>query len=231
MKASLVVAPLVALSLVFGSAIPAGEHGGAGSEAAAANPVVLVHGWNGSASSMAALKWRFEANGRRTFSMTLPGENNATNARALASFIESVKEQTGAAKVDLVAHSMGGLSARYYLKNLGGTASVSEYVSLGSPHYGLLLACFLGTKAGGQMCPFSSFLAALNSGDDTPGSVSYTTIFSTDDGLVPAAASRLGGGACFRQINGVSHTGLAQDAGVFALVLSAVDGTCTGVFR
>jgi hypothetical protein len=81
------------------------------------------------------------------------------------------------------------------------------------------------------MCTFSSFLSALNSGDDTPGSLLYTTIYSTSDGLVPNSSSRLDGGACFKQISGVSHTNLTQDAGVFALVLSGVDGTCTGVFQ
>ena len=232
MKKSLILGPMVALALFAATAITSGlAPGGATSEAATGDPVVLVHGWNGSASSMATLKANFEASGRQAFSLTLPGQNNVTNAQALATFIASVKAQTGASKVDLVAHSMGGLSTRYYLKNLGGTANVAQYVSLGSPHYGLALACFLGTNSGGQMCPFSSFLSALNSGDDTPGSLLYTTIYSTDDGLVPTSSSRLDGGACFEQVSGVSHTQLTQNSSVFLLVLAAVDGTCYGVFQ
>jgi triacylglycerol lipase len=81
------------------------------------------------------------------------------------------------------------------------------------------------------MCPFSSFLSALNSGDDTPGSLLYTTIFSTSDGTVPTSSSRLDGGACFRQVSGVSHSGLTTNAAVFADVLQAVDGVCPGVFQ
>jgi triacylglycerol lipase len=180
---------------------------------------------------MATLKSRFEASGRQAFSLTLPGQNNVTNAQALATFINNVKAQTGATKVDLVGHSMGGLSTRYYIKSLGGGANVAQYVSLGSPHYGLLLACFLGTNSGGQMCTWSSFLSALNSGDDTPGSVYYTTIYSTSDELVPNSSSRLDGGACFKQVSGISHSGLTQDAGVYSSVLAAVDGVCTGVFQ
>lgn len=233
MKKSLILGPILALALVLGASITGGNSGSSSSDAEAAviNPVVLVHGWNGSASSMATLKSRFEANGRQAFSLTLPGQNNITNAQTLATFINNVKAQTGASQVDLVAHSMGGLSTRYYIKNLGGAANVAQYVSLGSPHYGLTLACFLTTNGGGQMCPFSSFLRSLNSGDDTPGSLLYTTIYSTSDGLVPTSSSRLDGGACFKQISGVSHTNLTQDAAVFALVLSGVDGTCTGVFQ
>jgi triacylglycerol lipase len=76
------------------------------------------------------------------------------------------------------------------------------------------------------MCPWSSFLSGLNSGDDTPGAVFYTTIYSTSDGTVPTSSSRLDGGACHKQVSGVNHSGLTQDAGVFAHVLTAVDGTC-----
>src|SRR5262245_52778801 len=77
------------------------------------NPVVLVHGFTASPSSMATLKANFEAQGRQAFSIDYNSENNITNANQLATFINSVKAQTGAAQVDLVAHSMGGLSTRY----------------------------------------------------------------------------------------------------------------------
>lgn len=227
MKNTLVlgIATLFAIAAGIGFDPGRGDDRGT-AESATINPVVLVHGFTGSPSSMATLKSRFEAAGRQAFSIDLPSENNVTNAQALATFVNNVKAQTGAAKVDLVGHSMGGLSTRYYLKSLGGTANVSEYVSLGTPQYGVWSACVLPTNYGGQMCPWSSFLSGLNSGDDTPGSVIYTTIYSTGDELVPNSSSRLDGGACHKQVSGVSHSGLTQDAGVFAHVLTAVDGAC-----
>ena len=212
---------------IFGST----RGGSSDAEGVVINPVVLVHGFTGSPSSMATLQANFAAQGRQAFAIDYNSENNITNANQLASFINSVKAQTGAAQVDLVVHSMGGLSSRYYLKNLGGQANVAQFVSLGSPHYGVGAACFLPTSFGGQMCPFSSFLSALNSGDDTPGSLLYTTIYSTSDGTVPTSSSRLDGGACFRQVSGVSHSGLTTNSAVFADVLQAVDGVCPGVFQ
>ena len=233
MKKVLVLSMAFVAAIAFGIATTGSRDGSSGSDAEAAviNPVVLVHGFTGSPSSMATLASRFQAQGRQTFSIDYNTENNITNASQLSTFINSVKSQTGAAKVDLVVHSMGGLSSRYYLKNLGGTANVEQYVSLGSPNYGQFAACILPSGSGGQMCPWSSFLSALNSGDDTPGSLLYTTIYSTSDGVVSTSSSRLDGGACFRQVSGVSHSGLTQDAAVFANVLSAVDGTCPGVFQ
>ena len=231
MKKTLVLAPLLAMALAAAFLVTEARRASPTAEAVVINPVILIHGWNGSSASMATLKTRFEAQGRQTFSTTLPGQNNITNAQAIATLVNSVKAQTGATQVDLVSHSMGGLSTRYYVKSLGGGPNVAQYVSLGSPHYGLLIACFLTTNAGGQMCPFSSFLGGLNSGDDTPGTLLYTTIYSTGDLLVPNSSSRLDGGACFKQVSGISHGGLTEDAGVFTHVLAAVDGTCPGVFQ
>ncbi|MCZ7414840.1 MULTISPECIES: esterase/lipase family protein [unclassified Streptomyces] len=39
---------------------------------------------------------------------------------------------------------MGGLSSRYYLKNLGGTSKVDSWASLGGPNHGtdMAEACF-----------------------------------------------------------------------------------------
>ncbi len=231
MKSRFIVLPVIALiaslALTFGNGATSTHT----TESATINPIVLVHGWNSSSSAMATLKSRFEAQGRQAFSIDLPGQNNITNAQALATFVTNVKTQTGAAKVDLVSHSMGALSTRYYIKSLGGGASVSEYVSLGGPQYGLGIACFLFTNAGGQMCPYSSFLSGLNSGDDTPGSLLYTTIYSTGDEVVPNSSSRLDGGACYKQVTGLNHSALHEDATVFNYVLSAVDGVCPGVFQ
>jgi len=44
-----------------------------------------------------------------------------------------VRETTGAARVDVVAHSLGGLIARYYAQT-GGAASVRRLVTLGTPY-------------------------------------------------------------------------------------------------
>jgi triacylglycerol lipase len=201
--------------------------GGAGAGAALAagpDPVLLVHGYRGSPSTWADMIARFAAEGRTAVAIDLPSEDNVVNAAAIRDFIAD----QGWSRVDLVAQSMGGLSARQFVKFLKSSARVDSYVSLGTPQYGIYSACLLPRTYGGQMCPTSTFLRDLNRKDDTPGGAAWTTIYSTSDEYVPTSASRLDGGACHVQVSGVGHNEMDNDAGVFTHVLAAVDGTCTG---
>src|SRR5205085_11624658 len=132
-----------------------------------------------------------ESHGRTVYAIDLPGEDNITNARAIAQKLKQLHWKT----VDLVGQSMGGLSARWFAKFVKSPTTVDSYVSLGTPQYGIVAACLLPYTYGGQMCPSSRFLADLNAGDDTPGPAAWTTIYSTDDEIVPNSSSRLDGGA------------------------------------
>nr|BFF03896.1 hypothetical protein GCM10020241_55710 [Streptoalloteichus tenebrarius] len=174
---------------------------------------------------MALMRDRFEAAGHPAVTIDLPGEDNVANARAIARLVDDLRARTGAEKVHLVAHSMGGLSTRHFLKRLGGTDRVRSSVAFGSPQYGYLPACLLAPDQGGQMCPFSPFLADLNAGDDTPGDVAYTTMRSTLD---TPDTYRLDGGACFHEIPDVPHAEEPNSPAFFEAALSAVRGVCPG---
>ena len=49
--------------------------------------------------------------------------------------IEKVKQETGAQKVNIIAHSMGGLVVKNYLKRYG-SGSVDKFIDMGTPHLG-----------------------------------------------------------------------------------------------
>ncbi len=54
--------------------------------------------------------------------------------------IEHILEETGAEKVNLVAHSMGGLDARYLIHSLACHDAVASLTTIASPHFGTPLA-------------------------------------------------------------------------------------------
>ena len=64
------------------------------------------------------------------------------DAEEVKSQVESLLKATGATKVDIIAHSMGSLNSRWYIKFLGGEAKVDDWVSLGGPNHGTETANF-----------------------------------------------------------------------------------------
>lgn len=169
------------------------------------------------------------------------GDINA-NAQRLANTVNAVRTRTGAAKVDLVAHSMGGLVSRGYVKNLGGSSRVDSLIMMGTPNYGTNLANIaqfffggscIGITACQQMARNSAFLTSLNAGDDTIGSVRYTSIATKVDEIVfPYSTSFLANDGnirnvaiqdqCFARLPG--HLGLILDGTTFDGVHDALRG-------
>ena len=63
--------------------------------------------------------------GRTAVAIDLPSEDNVVNVAAIRDFIAA----QGWSRVDLVAQSMSGLSARQFVKFLKSSAVVDSYVS------------------------------------------------------------------------------------------------------
>ncbi len=207
------------------------------------DPVVVVDGTFGPAFFYEPLAARLRSDGREVFIFELTNLGTgdiAGTARDLAAFVDGVRTRTGAAKVDLVAHSQGGLVARQYVKYLGGDATVDSLVSLSAPHYGTVVANIadffgggncLGIVACRQMAVGSDFLDNLNEGDDTIGSVRYTNFYTSLDELVrPVRNAALGDGATNVLVQSqcpfrvVDHVGMALDGTVYSGVRQALAG-------
>jgi len=209
--------------------------------AAAPDPVIIVAGTFSPAFANEPLAARLRADGYRVWIFELPALGTgdiAASARSLNSFADSVRAQTGAAKVDLIGHSQGGLVARQYVKFAGGASEVDSLISLGAPQYGtyvanlvsfLALGNCIGVVACEQMTIGSSFLNNLNAGDDTIGNVKYTNIYTAYDELVrPVTNATLQDGAtnvkvqtkCWGRV--VGHLGLILDGTVYSGVRQAL---------
>jgi hypothetical protein len=63
-------------------------------------------------------------------------DSNKDTAVLLKNKINKIKEQVGINKVDIVAHSMGGLVARQYIQSDDYGQDVDQLITLGTPHLG-----------------------------------------------------------------------------------------------
>ncbi|OEJ27079.1 lipase [Streptomyces agglomeratus] len=214
------IAAAAALLLALHVTTPAGAAGVASTYGPASNPVLFVHGYSGSASNWNTMVGRFKNDGWPASHLDQWGydsrQSNVTTAQQLATEVDRLLAATGASKVDVIAHSMGGLSSRHYAKNLGGDAKIEAWVSLGGPNHGTDTAngCFDASCA--EMRAGSSFLTALNSGDETPGSPRYATWWSPCDTVINPDSSVALSGATNTRTACVSHNGLLSDATVYA---------------
>ncbi|WP_280266001.1 esterase/lipase family protein [Nocardia wallacei] len=185
-------------------------------------PVLLLHGTWGNQNSWDVLAPKLKAAGHCVFTLNYgrdtssmygaqPGVYGTGDIRAsageLAAFLDRVRAATGAAQVDIVAHSQGGLVARQYLRFGGGADpaapernTVRRLVTVGATNHGTTLsnlgyllpsgsaagpgeaavARVLGPAAAQQVVG-SEFLRALNAGGDTEPGVHYTVIASRVD--------------------------------------------------
>ncbi|MBI5497558.1 MAG: alpha/beta fold hydrolase [Deltaproteobacteria bacterium] len=90
-----------------------------------------------------------------------------------------IRAQTGAEKIDVICHSMGGLLLRAALARHGADGLVRRAVTLGTPHAGTIIARFGPGQNAAEMRPGSAFLAALPAPPPT-----LTSVWSTSDAVV-----------------------------------------------
>lgn len=130
--------------------------------------------------------------------------------------MNQVLRTTGASKVDLVAHSFGSLTTRWYVKFDGGTDTVDHWVSLGGPNHGTYLtwACVIWDQACRDMSPGSYVQNQLAAGDGTPGAVKYATFWSECDEVILPNSSVALDGAVNTDAGCLKHNDLLGDDGV-----------------
>jgi triacylglycerol lipase len=225
-KTSLVLALVAMALLVPAATASAAKPGGGGGGTLTHNPILFVHGWSESSTIWNTMIGRFQADGWIAAELNNwsynTSQSNVTTASAINTKVNQILQNTGATKVDLITHSMGGLSSRYYVKNLGGDVKVDDWVSLGGPNHGTDTANFCFSSACTEMRIGSSFLTALNSGDETPGAVSYGTWWSPCDSIINPDSSVALSGATNTQTACISHSDLYNDATVYGQVRNFV---------
>jgi triacylglycerol lipase len=127
-------------------------------------PVILHHGFAGF-QNIGPINYYFNvatdlrARGERVYEAEVsPFNAPATRAVQLAAVVDRVLTETHAEKVLLIAHSQGGLDARYLISSLHYGDRVSALVTVATPHRGTRVAdVVLGFLPGATM----SFINAI----------------------------------------------------------------------
>jgi triacylglycerol lipase len=191
-----------------------------------AYPVLLVHGANGSPANFDQMVSWLRADGYDPYTVDLgiPGTDTRANAKKIGTKVDEIKKATGADKVYLVGHSMGGLSARYYIKVLDGLQHVASYTAFGVPQHGHPPLCFVVP----DLCTNSPILKALNRDDDTPGSIPYTSIASRQAHPEEANGkwAPLDHGACLPLVDGGPHPDEPRNMTIYQAVKDGLNGAC-----
>lgn len=125
------------------------------------DPIVFVHGYAVGPSEWDTMIDRFRQLGYpddylAAIDYSSYTQSNVINARdELPPFVADVLLSTGADKVDIVAHSNGGMSTRLWIKLYGGHDKVRDYVSLSGTHHGTETACLIpfGGDSALEQCP------------------------------------------------------------------------------
>ena len=193
---------------------------------AGVDPVLFVHGYRGDGSTFRTMVKAFEKAGYKPgwlYNWSYPyWKSNVETAESIKKIVEQLLAATGRQHVDIIVHSMGALSSRYYMKELNGWGKIGQWASLGSPNFGTTMGYTCPYVACEQLRPGSTFLKKLNKTPITPHNANgpqYATwrsgsgLFGSCDWVIkPPDSAELGGIAQNHVAKCLSHGDMHEDA-------------------
>lgn len=143
--------------------------------------------------------------------------------------VETVCSETGSDKVIIVAHSMGGLVARAYLRDHGGKR-VARAITLGTPHRGTGIARYgvgqncqqMHWTADAQEGVCSQWIRQLQESETEDNRKLIVSIYSHHDNIIAPQTSSCLQGATNIGFRGIGHVALALNPAVQARVIAEI---------
>ncbi|MCW2973467.1 MAG: estB [Thermoleophilia bacterium] len=203
-----------------------------------ANPVLLVHGYGNTRATMGAIERSLTRDGFDATSLDLPnfGYGDAyADAKVVGAKVAEIQQRTGAAHVDIVGHSRGGVVARAFQQLDDSTHATGRVVTVSSANQGLDLGVVDGPIGAAlpegmqQIRTGSKLIDQLHA---TRGSFDVAGVGTTgvDGILVPASSARIEG-APFTAIDSqrtigpmsrVGHYGILRDNAAYEAIRGAL---------
>ena len=192
-------------------------------------PLLLVHGVLCNAGVWVRLARHLRRSGvRGIYSMSYgpPLASIDVFAEQLATKLDAIIAATASRNVIVIAHSMGGLIVRAYIRKWGAD-KLARVVTIGTPHHGSMHAWFFPGAGLAQMRPGSEWLRALNR-ERIGSSPRFVSMWSWHDSMVAPQTSSALPGAIDVALAGIGHNALLGDPEVFAYVVNEISDARSG---
>jgi pimeloyl-ACP methyl ester carboxylesterase len=223
LRSHLAQLPVIGLTMLAGRSAPPARLPDDGHR-----PLICVPGLGGGPGNFLPLRLYLRHRGRRrTYAMGFPAgqslEEMAAHLRAYLAEVLAVNELDGDARVDLVAHSMGGLAARLALEDEAVRARVATLVTLGTPHAGSHLARYGSTARSLDLRPDSAILARLAAQLPWRAPPRLVAVWSPADVILLPATSACVEGAENVEASGFTHYGYVIDPDGWRLIAAKLE--------
>ena len=188
--------------------------------------VLMQHGYVNNGAVWFFTARALEARGYRVFTIDQPPFACIdTMGDLLAARVDEVLRITGATGLTLVAHSMGGLICRAYLRRHGGESGdkIDQLITMGSPHQGTFHARLAGGANGVQMRSGNIWLRSLG---ESQVNIPFTSIYSIHDTIIAPQDSSVMVGADNVQLSAVGHVSMPSGAITRAALVVALEQAC-----
>src|SRR5208337_2847932 len=197
----------------------------ASTQAAPTHPVLLVHGFGGAKSSWSLVAQALSAEGLIVDAMTYTPLGNSVEQLAdrLVAQVEKMLARTGAPKVHLVGHSLGGVIVAQAISDPQLHGRVDTVITLGSPFGGSPWAGVLPVvEMVRALRPGSPLLRRLAS-TPLPDGVRWLSVTAALDIIVPGLRSvPFHDQAETITVNDVGHLGMLKSGRVIGCIAAAL---------
>ncbi|XLZ72221.1 alpha/beta fold hydrolase [Massilia sp. SR12] len=187
-------------------------------------PVLMVHGYGANGGFWVHLAAQLEAQGfsHATVDLEPVFGDIEDYALQLEQAAQGLLAASGSGRLVIVAHSMGGLVARAWLRRFG-AARVARIITLGTPHHGTDLAHMGPGDNARQMRRDAEWLAQLDAADRGQRGL-MTSIYSWHDNIIAPQDSCHLPGARNIALHGIGHVALGRHPAITKHILAEIMG-------